>query len=97
MFLFTIGKNLPTFLANLTPPPPINDDMYIVHPPPRIMTTFSLPHVDQILGQGDGLAVTGDGDGSVHVGWRVPVLTVRDPHHRPRQLSAGRIKGTGYR
>ena len=40
-----------------------------------------LPHVDQILGQGHGLAVPRDGDGSVQVGGGVPVLAVRDADH----------------
>ncbi len=35
-----------------------------------------LPHVDKVLGQGNGLAVAGDGDGPVHVGRCVPVLAV---------------------
>ena len=45
------------------------------------------PHVDKILSQGDGLAVAADGDGAVQVGRRVPVLAVRDPDHRPADLS----------
>ena len=47
----------------------------------------SLPHVDQVLGQGDGLCVAGDADGPVEVGRSIPVLAVRDPDHRARELS----------
>ena len=47
----------------------------------------SLPHVDQVLGQGDGLSVAGDADGPVKVGRSIPVLAVRDPDHRARELS----------
>ena len=47
----------------------------------------SLPHVDQVLGQGDGLSVAGDADGPVEVGRRVSVFAVRDPDHRARELS----------
>ena len=47
----------------------------------------SLPHVDQVLGQGDGLCVAGDADGPVKVGRRVSVFAVRDPDHRARELS----------
>ena len=47
----------------------------------------SLPHVDQVLGQGDGLCVAGDADGPVKVGRCVSVFAVRDPDHRARELS----------
>jgi hypothetical protein len=47
-----------------------------------------LPHIDKVLCEGNRLAVARDGDCAVHVGRRVPVLTVGDPHHRTRQLSA---------
>ena len=47
----------------------------------------SLPHVDQVLGQGDGLGVAGDADGPVKVGRGISVLAVRDPDHRARELS----------
>ena len=47
----------------------------------------SLPHVDQVLGQGDGLGVAGDADGPVEVGRSIPVLAVRDPDHCPADLS----------
>ena len=46
-----------------------------------------LPHVDEILGEGDGLAVPGDANGPVQVGRGVSILAVRNPDHRPRQLS----------
>ena len=46
-----------------------------------------LPHVDEILGQSDALAVTTDGDGSVKVGWSISVLTVRNPDHCSADLS----------
>ena len=44
------------------------------------------PHVDEILSESDGLAVSADGDRPVEVGRRVPVLAVRDPYHRPADL-----------
>ena len=40
-----------------------------------------LPHVDEILGQGDTLSISSDGDGSVKVGGGVPVLAVGDTYH----------------
>ena len=40
-----------------------------------------LPHVDEILGQSDALAVATDGDGSIKVGWSISVLTVRNSDH----------------
>ena len=47
----------------------------------------SLPHVDQVLGQGDGLSVAGDADGPVKVGGGVPVLAVGDTYHGSAYLS----------
>ena len=45
------------------------------------------PHVDEVLGQGDALAVPADGDGSVQVGGGVAVLAVGDADHRAADLS----------
>ena len=50
-----------------------------------------LPHVDEILGQSDALAVTTDGDGSVKVGWSISVLTVRNSDHCSADLSEKKI------
>ena len=47
-----------------------------------------LPHVDEILGQGDTLRVATDGDGPVQVGGGISVLTVGDSDHCPGELSA---------
>ena len=44
------------------------------------------PHVDEILGQGHGLAVAGDGDGAVQVGRGVAVLAIGDSDHGSGQL-----------
>ena len=48
--------------------------------------SYSLPHVDEILGERHRLVVAGDADGAVEVGGRVPVLTVGDADHRTREL-----------
>ena len=45
-----------------------------------------LPHVDEILGQGNTLSIPSDGDGSVKISWSISVLTVGDPDHCSRQL-----------
>ena len=45
------------------------------------------PHVDEVLGQGDALAVPADGDGPVQVGGGVAVLAVGDADHRAADLS----------
>ena len=47
----------------------------------QVLSLQHLPHVDQILGQGHGLAVPRDGDGPVQVGGGVPVLAVGDADH----------------
>ena len=44
------------------------------------------PHVDEILSEGDGLAVSTDGDCPVQIGRGVPVLAVRDTDHRSTDL-----------
>ena len=46
-----------------------------------------LPHVDEILGQGNTLRVATDGDGPVKVGWGISVLTVGDSDHCSTNLS----------
>ena len=46
-----------------------------------------LPHVDEILGQGDTLSIPTDGDGSVKVGGGIPVLAVGDTYHGSAYLS----------
>ena len=46
------------------------------------------PHVDEILREGDGLAVAADGDGAVEVGGRVAVLAVGDADHGAADLPA---------
>ena len=46
-----------------------------------------LPHVNQILGQSDWLAVASDADGPIKVGRGVPVLAVADTDHGARELS----------
>ena len=47
----------------------------------QVLSLQHLPHVDQILGQSNGLRVARDGDGPVQVGGGVPVLAVGDPDH----------------
>ena len=54
--------------------------------PLLIVGPLHLPHVDQILGQGHGLAVPGDGDRPVQVGGSVSVLAVGDADHGPADL-----------
>ena len=39
------------------------------------------PHVDEVLGQGDALAVPADGDGPVQVSRGVSVLAIGDSDH----------------
>ena len=46
-----------------------------------------LPHVDQVLCEGDRLSVAGDGDRAVRVAARLAVLAVRNANHRSAQLS----------
>ena len=46
-----------------------------------------LPHVNQILGQSDWLAVASDADGPIKVGGGVPILAVADTDHGARELS----------
>ena len=50
-----------------------------------------LPHVDQVLCQGDWLSVAGDSDGSVSVAAIFTVLAIGDSNHRPTQLSVTKI------
>ena len=51
------------------------------------MGCTDIPHVDEILGQGDTLRVATDGDGPVQVGGGISVLTVGDSDHCPTNLS----------
>ena len=48
---------------------------------------LNIPHVDEILGQGDTLSIPTDGDGPVKVGGGVPVLAVGDTYHGSAYLS----------
>ena len=51
------------------------------------MGCTDIPHVDEILGQGDTLRVATDGDGPVKVGGGISVLTVGDSDHCSTNLS----------
>ena len=48
---------------------------------------LNIPHVDEILGQGDTLSISTDGDGPVKVGGGIPVLAVGDTYHGSAYLS----------
>ena len=52
-----------------------------------IYLSKNLPHVDEILCQGNTLTVSTDGDSSVKICWSISVLTVGDSYHRATNLS----------
>ena len=55
---------------------------------------MSLPHVDQVLCECNGLGVARDGDGAVRVAAGLAVLAVGNPDHGTAQLSGKKVNHT---